>query len=193
MNTAILYRTVDTISLCLNWAVLILSKVVSKPLKWTLVPVKGIRLRNGLTFALRNSELDTDLAILGEVWCREEYTPPFMAIGSGDVVVDVGANKGYFAVYASQRASEGKVYAFEPVPRLFSLLEQNVDRNRITNIVCFQRAVSQSTGTAQFLESLNNNNSHSLYAVSGESRAITVQTTTIKDFCAEQNIRIINF
>src|SRR3990172_11374400 len=42
----------------------------------------------------------------------------------GDVVLDIGGNIGYYTlVFASLVGNEGKIYAFEPEPDLFKLLE----------------------------------------------------------------------
>ncbi|MBI2623049.1 MAG: FkbM family methyltransferase [Candidatus Liptonbacteria bacterium] len=41
------------------------------------------------------------------------------------VVVDVGANLGFFARLAAELAPKGQVYAFEPVPSTFALLQKN--------------------------------------------------------------------
>ena len=48
-----------------------------------------------------------------------------IAIREGDVVFDVGANVGVFAVRAVQRFHGVSVYAFEPVPAIFAVLAQN--------------------------------------------------------------------
>ena len=45
-------------------------------------------------------------------------------------VADVGANQGLYTLYFSRQSPEGRVYAFEPDPRLFSALKENVQRNR---------------------------------------------------------------
>lgn len=51
---------------------------------------------------------------------------------SDAVVVDIGANIGYFTVLAASligNMGSGKVYAFEPNPKLARLLEQNIEIN----------------------------------------------------------------
>ena len=47
----------------------------------------------------------------------------------GDVVIDAGANVGYFTMLFSDLVGAyGHVHAFEPVPATFSLLSENVRR-----------------------------------------------------------------
>lgn len=48
-----------------------------------------------------------------------------VTLSDGDVVMDVGANIGVFAVRALQRFPRVRVVALEPVPDIFAVLEQN--------------------------------------------------------------------
>jgi FkbM family methyltransferase len=53
----------------------------------------------------------------------------------GDVVIDVGANRGMFALYAAKSVGpRGLVICFEPNPACIALLEQTIRANQITNI-----------------------------------------------------------
>jgi hypothetical protein len=68
-------------------------------------------------------------------------------IKKGDVVLDIGANIGYYTlIFAKLVGEEGKVFAFEPEPTNFSLLEKNVEINGYKNVVLIQKAVSNETG-----------------------------------------------
>ena len=48
-----------------------------------------------------------------------------VALRDGDIVLDVGANVGVFALRAVTRFPNVKVYAFEPVPSIFAALDAN--------------------------------------------------------------------
>ena len=53
----------------------------------------------------------------------------------GDVFVDVGANIGYFSLYASTLVGNaGEVLAIEAVPTTYALLRRNLDRNQADNV-----------------------------------------------------------
>lgn len=56
--------------------------------------------------------------------------PYIEALGAGSVFVDVGANIGFFTVYAALYRG-ATVHAFEPSPAVFGLLAKNVDVNGI--------------------------------------------------------------
>jgi len=69
------------------------------------------------------------------------------AVKEGDVVIDIGANIGYFTVLlASLVGPRGKVYAFEPDPRNFHLLQRTIERNGWTHVTAEQKAVSNQAG-----------------------------------------------
>lgn len=68
----------------------------------------------------------------GEFW--EPFLQPiFDCVKAGDVVVDVGANLGWFTIYAARRGAY--VYAFEPCPEVFGLLKRNVEQNSLAHQV----------------------------------------------------------
>lgn len=57
-------------------------------------------------------------------------------IKPGDTIIDVGANRGSFSLYASKIA--GKVISFEPNPKVIEKLKSDIARNGIKNIVIEQ-------------------------------------------------------
>lgn len=61
----------------------------------------------------------------------------------GDIFVDVGANIGLFTVIAGRYVGAGgHVYAFEPCAETHRRLLENVRLNGLTNVSCFQAALS---------------------------------------------------
>ncbi|CEG11098.1 Methyltransferase FkbM (fragment) [groundwater metagenome] len=68
-------------------------------------------------------------------------------IKEGDVVLDIGANIGYYTLIAAKLVGvNGKVYAFEPDPTNFSFLKKSVEINNYKNVICEQKAVSNENG-----------------------------------------------
>ena len=64
-------------------------------------------------------------------------------IKKGDIVVDLGANIGYYTLILAQLVGEfGHVYAFEPEPSNFELLSKNVKENNHNHVTLVQKAVS---------------------------------------------------
>ena len=68
----------------------------------------------------------------------------------GDVVVDLGANIGYFTLLAAKLVGKnGKVYSFEPEPRNFSFLEKNIELNNYKQVIANQKAIAEGPGTVK--------------------------------------------
>jgi FkbM family methyltransferase len=64
----------------------------------------------------------------------------------GDVMIDVGANIGYYALLAAERAGPtGRVYAIEASPSIFRELERNIARNSWRTIVPLNFAVIEAS------------------------------------------------
>ena len=71
-------------------------------------------------------------------------------IGKGMVVVDIGANIGYYTLIASRLVgNKGRVYAFEPEPSNYQRLCKNIAANRYENVVSVCKAASNINGTAK--------------------------------------------
>ena len=110
----------------------------------------------------------------------------------GHVFVDVGANIGYFSLLAATVVgSAGSVFAFEPDPSNFQLLEANVRLNDFEDIVhCCQAGLAAERGNGRLYLSEDNLGDHQIFA-SGEARA-SVHITLINgsDFLAPRVSRI---
>ena len=90
----------------------------------------------------------------------------------GDMIVDAGANFGYYTIIGSRLVGDkGKVYAFEPDPTNFELLQKNVRLNGLTNNVVLERkALSNRKGTLKLFIADQNKGDHRIYQPVGESR-----------------------
>lgn len=65
-----------------------------------------------------------------------------------DVIVDVGANVGYFTLQAAAAAGRhGRVHAFEPVPPNAAALEDNIRLNGFSQVTVNRVAVADRAGT----------------------------------------------
>lgn len=62
------------------------------------------------------------------------------------VFLDIGANLGEYTLFAAKRTSKGKVLAFEPLPRMYSQLQENVDLNQFRNVVISKYGLAETTG-----------------------------------------------
>jgi 31-O-methyltransferase len=63
---------------------------------------------------------------LAEIVQGRGYLRHGIEVGSGDVVLDVGANVGVAAAFFAVECGAGTVHSFEPVPQVFEQLKQNL-------------------------------------------------------------------
>lgn len=66
----------------------------------------------------------------------------------GDAFIDVGANKGEFAIHAALAVGEkGKVVAFEPEPENCKWIRKSIDKSKTNNIVLEEAANGEEDGS----------------------------------------------
>lgn len=72
----------------------------------------------------------------------KDFLPP------NPVVVEAGAFRGFDTVVMAECWPQGTIYAFEPVPQLFTQLQTKAANYQ--NIICYQCALSDKNGQASF-------------------------------------------
>lgn len=73
-------------------------------------------------------------------------------LDSSSVVVDVGANFGYYTVLGAKKSSSGRVYSFEPGKSNFRVLKKNINLNGLHNVYAEEIALGNSNEEASFRE-----------------------------------------
>ena len=116
----------------------------------------------------------------------------------GAVIIDIGAHIGLFSIIAAQVTGKlGKVYAFEPAPNTYALLQKTIVINHEEQVIeTFQKAVGKENGKITFFVSKNQaDNSNSLvnYKEDRTLHGIDVAVTTIDNFVKEKNITRLDF
>jgi len=92
---------------------------------------------------LRDKGISKDLFLYGK---REPISTDYLITSNilkeGDVVLDIGANIGYYVLIESMLVGDSsKVYAIEPVSSNFKALESNIKLNNCKNVEIFNLAV----------------------------------------------------
>lgn len=138
-----------------------------------------------LFFALENK--NNDHKTNGEFWLIQQ-----MSKQNTKTIFDVGANVGKWSVEARKHLT-GSVYAFEPMPDVFSKLKENVSDK--AEIKIFNFALSDKVGSLSFNYYPNQNLFSSIYAHSmgGESKEVVVKCIDGDSFCNENAIEEIDF
>lgn len=75
------------------------------------------------------------------------------------VFVDVGANMGEYTLFAAKRLTRGKVLAFEPFPKILTLLNENIRLNNFSSIQVLPYGLSNKEGILPIheLDEMNGN------------------------------------
>lgn len=110
------------------------------------------------------------------------------------VVIDVGANAGMFSVMAANISNDGRVYAFEPSPATFSILEKNIAE--YPNIQAFNFALGDSAGEGDLVlarRSGSNAMEDSGLAEKNSAEKIRVKISTIDEFVKECGLERVDF
>lgn len=90
--------------------------------------------------------------MFGEVWHDRDYGIPNLSISPNDIVVDIGANQGFYTCHAAWQGAT--VYAFEPFPDSYRQLMENVATNGFSSrVFAEQCAVGRESGTCELLVS----------------------------------------
>jgi FkbM family methyltransferase len=147
----------------------------------------------GLTMYLDpKDQVMTQLIFSTGVWEAEETEHFFRTVRRGDTIVDAGANAGYYTIIGSRLVGDkGKVYAFEPEPANFALLEKNVRLNGLTNVVLERKALSNRKGSIKLFLAGSNKGDHRIYQPERESRpSVDVEAVRLDDYFRGQGRRI---
>lgn len=147
-----------------------------------------LELRNGLKIKIRVNS--TDLIAFTHVWILEEYGKPGFEISNTDIIIDIGAHIGLFALYASQFCKEGKIHCFEPVKENFDMLLSNIELNSLKNIMPENVAVAGNDGSITIY--MNRDESgHSMYVPSKD--AIETTSVSLNTIFHRNSIKKCNF
>lgn len=102
-----------------------------------------------------------------------------------DVVIDVGANIGFFTLLSSTLVGKyGKVYAFEPHPKTYKYLQGNVALNKVENVRTFNVALGDSNRIVRFS---NHKKSDDKNSVVVDDSGITVPMRKLDQIGIENN------
>lgn len=112
---------------------------------------------------------------------------------SARVTLDIGAHVGYFALLAACANPSGRVYAFEPLPRVRDRLVRNVALNGLENVASLPVALGSRSGKAEFfhvddgIPSSSSLSGEFMRSIVDESRLASseVEVMTVDQFVSE--------
>jgi len=100
-------------------------------------------------------------------------------VKKNDIVVDVGANIGYYTLLMAK--NKAYVYSYEPEPYNFNLLTKNVILNNFSlNVKLYNKAVSDFFGHSKLVLSEHSTGQHKLVNSRFGTKSIDVEVTKIE-------------
>jgi FkbM family methyltransferase len=112
-------------------------------------------------------------------------------IPSGATVIDIGANAGYFTLFAAACFADSRVFSFEPVPVNYAQLERHRNLNSSRLIKCFPKAVAGQAGEINLSFDSNDSftTSATIFKQAGQqAKSIKVPCLTLSQVFDENNI-----
>lgn len=111
--------------------------------------MKAVVLPNGQEIWALNSH--EGAVLYHEIYDMQSYSKHGIKIADGDCVFDVGANIGLYTLFLAQSCRTLRVFAFEPIPDIFAVLQRNIQTHAANlDVKLFNNALSDKRGTAQF-------------------------------------------
>lgn len=144
-----------------------------------------------------SSNIDS-FEILKEIFidrCYSDYFPFYEEV----TIVDIGAHKGYFSIFASQNTKKNsKIYALEPSSKNFEALKNNSFVNKTQNITTFNIGIySEKKDLKLYLGKSENNSFFSDYqkriTKQDNHSSEIVKVMTLKEFFEQEKLSNIDF
>ena len=88
-----------------------------------------------------------DIWSIKETFLDRFYERFGVPLGAGWAIIDIGGGIGDFTTFAARAHASNIVYAFEPTPQSFALLQENLKRNHVKNAYAFPQAIWSSEST----------------------------------------------
>jgi FkbM family methyltransferase len=169
------------------------NKVTRPYFGWRGIPIEA-RTRSGLSVRGPLSDTIHNSIFFFGVW--EPALTKYIAdsLVPGDVFIDIGANVGVHAMRASQCVGpSGKVHAIEASPTIYAMLQDNLRRNDLRNVVAHNLAASDRTGTVSvFLHDSSNFGGttilNSAAGLTTQDRQETVSAHALPDIVPREDI-----
>jgi FkbM family methyltransferase len=104
--------------------------------------------KNTLGFQISFFRRSTMAYLYREIFARQNYL--FRAATESPVIFDCGANLGMATLYFKWLYPQARIEAFEPDPNTFKVLQNNVARNRLADVVTHNCALWSEDGSVDF-------------------------------------------
>jgi len=116
-------------------------------------------------------------------------------VPDNSTIIDIGANAGFFTLFAASRFNDSRILAYEPIPSNFKQLARNRGLNADCSIECFQKAVAGHSGTVEIMFDPDDSFTTSATIFQKphkQNQVIQVPSITLSDIFIEHSIKRCN-
>lgn len=149
-----------------------------------------LKLRSGPRLKIRTL---MDAWIIKETCLEKQYEQASTELENGWNVIDVGAGLGDFTICVAQRYPQSRVYAYEPFPESFALLEENLALNDIQNVHAYPYAVGSQDGTLELRFISSEAVQHTTTSTEQESDTLEVQSITLERILSQHALDVCHY
>ncbi len=113
-------------------------------------------------------------------------------VSDGDNYFDIGANIGWYSINIAVSRRNAKIYCFEPIPKTYSHLQENLTLNSVTNVIAHNFGFSDHAGEFTFYYYTEGSGNASTANLTDRADIETVQckVRTLDDYIAEKSTRV---
>lgn len=126
---------------------------------------------------------DASEGYLAEIANWDDANAPFLAalqrLPPDTACLDIGANIGLTTCLLARRVSEGRVYAFEAIPRTVAMLRRNIAANHVAHAEVIEAALADQPGILALNEPNDAAGSHAISDARPEDAANVVHATAL--------------
>lgn len=98
-------------------------------------------------------------------------------------IIDAGGYIGLVTLYLKSTYPQAQITTFEPDPTIFSMLQQNIKQNKLTDVTLIQAGVGKTEKTVQFYP--DNSDGGSLYTTQETTKPITIELVKLSSYIDE--------
>jgi FkbM family methyltransferase len=113
-------------------------------------------------------------------------------VNNGDNFFDIGANIGWYSINIGKAKKNSKIYCFEPIPRTYKQLQNNIKLNLINNITTHNIGLSNKKGEFIFYYYIEGSGNASSINLTERENIKTIQckVITLDEYTEENKIRV---
>ncbi len=123
---------------------------------------------------------------------KEELDVILQLIDDGSCVFDIGANIGWYSINIGKRKKDARIYSFEPIPKTFSYLVNNLENNNSCNVQPFNFGFSDEEKELVFYYYPEGSGNASSIDLTGRDDVdrITCKVNTIDNFISTNDLHV---